>query len=131
MKDCPFCLENAKIKALIKNDYGYIASTDDPVLVNSLMILPLRHVEDPFLLSRGEWVATHELLLAAKRMLDFNHPDGYSIGWNVGVIGGQSIPHAHLHVIARYADEPLAGQGIRYALKQPTNRRPSSPFTGD
>jgi hypothetical protein len=31
--------------------------------------------------------------------------------------------HAHLHVIPRFADEPLAGRGIRYALKQPTNRR--------
>lgn len=125
MKDCPFCLENAKIKALAKNDYGYIASTDDPILANSLMIMPLRHVADPFDLSRDEWVATHALLLEAKRMLDLDRPDGYSVGWNVGAVGGQSIPHAHLHVIGRYADEPLAGQGIRHALKQPSNRRPS------
>lgn len=125
MKDCPFCLENAEIRALVKNAFAYIASTEDPVLVNSLMILPLRHVEDPFLFSPEEWVATHDLLLKAKEMLDLDHPDGYSVGWNVGVTGGQSIPHAHLHVIGRYADEPFAGQGIRHALKQPTNRRPS------
>ena len=24
----------------------------------------------------------------------------------------------------RFGDEPLAGKGIRYALKQPSNRRP-------
>jgi diadenosine tetraphosphate (Ap4A) HIT family hydrolase len=31
--------------------------------------------------------------------------------------------YAHLHVIPRYADEPLAGKGIRYWLKQPANKR--------
>ncbi|MGH2547799.1 MAG: HIT family protein, partial [Thermomicrobiales bacterium] len=126
MKDCPFCMENAKIEALIKNEFGYIASTDDPILVNSLMILPFRHVADPFDLSPEEWVATHELLLKGKQLLDLDHPDGYSVGWNVGVVGGQSIPHAHLHVIGRYADEPLAGKGIRHALKQASNQRPTT-----
>jgi hypothetical protein len=29
-----------------------------------------------------------------------------------------------LHVIGRFTDEPMAGQGIRHALKQEANRRP-------
>jgi diadenosine tetraphosphate (Ap4A) HIT family hydrolase len=29
----------------------------------------------------------------------------------------------HLHVIPRFADEPLAGKGIRHWIKQPANRR--------
>jgi histidine triad (HIT) family protein len=51
-------------------------------------------------------------------------PDGYSVGWNVLPVGGQHVPQAHLHVIARFADEPFAGRGIRYWLKQEENRRP-------
>ncbi|CAN5327994.1 HIT family protein [soil metagenome] len=125
MSDCPFCLENRKIEAVTQNELCYIATTDDPVLKNSVMILPLRHVATPFELSPEEWLATIELLARAKELLDVDRPDGYSVGWNVGEVGGQSIPHVHLHVIGRYADEPLAGQGIRHALKQPTNRRPS------
>ncbi|MDQ5932006.1 MAG: hypothetical protein QG649_91, partial [Patescibacteria group bacterium] len=31
--------------------------------------------------------------------------------------------HAHLHLLARYDDEPLAGKGIRYAFKQQDNQR--------
>ena len=31
--------------------------------------------------------------------------------------------HAHLHVIPRFAAEPHAGKGIRYWLKQESNRR--------
>lgn len=29
-------------------------------------------------------------------------PDGYNIGWNVGFDGGQSIAHAHMHIMPRY-----------------------------
>ncbi|MFN2225152.1 MAG: HIT family protein, partial [Anaerolineae bacterium] len=50
-------------------------------------------------------------------------PQGYNLGWNSGAVAGQEVFHAHLHVIPRFADEPLAGRGIRYWLKQPENRR--------
>lgn len=39
--------------------------------------------------------------------------------------GGQSIHHAHLHVVPRFRDEPLAGKGIRPWLKSEANLRPS------
>ena len=55
-----------------------------------------------------------------KRTLE---PQGYNVGWNCGPVGGQEIFHAHLHVIPRYQDEPLAGKGIRYWLKQEINVR--------
>lgn len=45
-------------------------------------------------------------------------------GWNVGPVVGEAIPFVHLHVIPRFADEPLVGRGIRYPLKQPANGRP-------
>jgi diadenosine tetraphosphate (Ap4A) HIT family hydrolase len=124
MEACPFCLENNEIEPVLQNEFCYLATTDDPTLLNSVMILPLRHVPTPFELTREEWDATQDMLAHAKDYLDRDKPDGYSIGWNVLETGGQAIPHAHLHVIGRYADEPMAGQGIRYALKQPANQRP-------
>ena len=51
-------------------------------------------------------------------------PTGYNVGWNCGSEAGQEVFHAHLHVIPRFADEPLAGKGIRHWLKQEENRRP-------
>ena len=36
---------------------------------------------------------------------------------------GQHIPHAHLHVLPRYDNEPLAGKGIRYMFKGELNIR--------
>jgi diadenosine tetraphosphate (Ap4A) HIT family hydrolase len=126
MHDCPFCLDNHAIDVLVRDDFCYIASTDDPVLQNSVMILPIRHVATPFDLTPEEWTSIQALLQTAKQLLDEDAPDGYSIGWNVNEPAGQAIPHAHLHVIGRYADEPMAGQGIRFALKQPANKRPSA-----
>ncbi|MFG6149890.1 HIT family protein [Halobacillus sp. B23F22_1] len=77
-----------------------------------------------FSLTKQEWEDTQDLLLKVKQRLEHLHsPEGYSVGWNNGEVGGQSIPHAHLHVIPRFADKPYAGKGIRYWLKQPENKR--------
>jgi len=125
MRDCPFCLANGLLdgELLNRDDWCYLVTTGDPVLQASVMIIPHRHAATPFDLTDDEWRSTRRLLAAAKRRLEAAGPDGYALGWNVGAAGGQDIPHAHLHVIGRFADEPLAGQGIRHALKQEANRR--------
>lgn len=125
MHDCPFCLSSNLLEGeiLARNSLCYLARLDDPVLQSSVMIIPLRHVFTPFDLTTEEWSATHDLLREAWSVLAEAEPDGYSIGWNVYPVGGQTVPHAHLHVIGRFSDEPMAGQGIRHALKQPENRR--------
>lgn len=127
VSDCPFCLSNNLLegKVLGRDQFCYITPTDDPVLQSSVLIVPFRHVATPFEFTTAEWNSTRDLLAQARQLLDAERPDGYSIGWNVHPVGGQSIPHAHLHVIGRFTDEPMAGQGIRHALKQWTNRRPS------
>jgi len=50
------------------------------------------------------------------------HRDGYNVGWNCWPAGGQIDMHAHMHVMPRFRQEPYAGRGIRFWLKQPTNR---------
>lgn len=45
----------------------------------------------------------YDLLNQAKKLIDKKYkPDGYSIGWNVGKVGGQEVFHAHLHIIPNY-----------------------------
>lgn len=129
MNPCPFCLVNNQLEGdvLVRDGWCYLVPTGDPVLRSSMMIIPIRHVATPFDYTSEEWTSTAHLLAQARHLLDMDSPDGYSIGWNVHAVGGQDIPHAHLHVIGRFADEPLAGQGIRHALKQAVNR-PSGSF---
>lgn len=95
-------------------------------LVGSYVIIPKSEVGSPFELSDKEWADSKALMLELKAYLDEKYkPDGYNIGWNVGKVAGQEVAHAHMHIIPRYADEPLAGRGLRYWFKQPENIRES------
>ena len=96
----------------------------DKVLTGSYVIIPKSRVSSPFELSEKEWNDTRELLLKVKEYVDATYkPDGYNLGWNVGEVAGQSVAHAHLHILPRYSDEPFAGKGIRSWLKKPENAR--------
>ena len=123
---CPFCHlgKDAYGELITTTSHCYMLSQPDPVLRASVMILPIRHVVSPFDLTEAEWLDMKQLLAEAKGYLNVQHPEGWNVGWNVGEVAGQHIEHAHLHVIGRFADEPLAGKGIRYAFKQPDNTRP-------
>ena len=122
--ECPFCSPNLDVETVIlENALCLFLQEPQPVLVGSGMIIPKAHRETVFDLSAEEWRATFDLLQQVKVLLDQRyHPDGYNIGWNCGKVGGQEVFHAHLHVIPRFRDEPLAGKGIRYWLKQGPKR---------
>ena len=136
MSDCVFC-DRARLREAaeiyLENDHCVYASTRDPrdppdVLPGSGVIVPIEHRASPFDFTPEQWAATHELLLAAKAAVDGRlAPDGYTLIWNCAQAGGQETPHAHLHVIPRFDDEPLAGAGGRSAIKVPANVRPD-PF---
>jgi len=125
MKNCNFCLGNSRLKGEIiaENDLCYAVESIDPILRHAGMIITERHIETPFEINCNEWIALKALMVEVKTILDKHNPDGYNIGWNIGEIAGQNVGHAHLHVIARFRDEPLAYKGIRYAFKQKENKR--------
>lgn len=127
MTDCPFCPPNLAQQHIVvsENDFCVFVQRPQKILPGSGLIVPRQHRETAFDLTAEEWAATYDLLHRAKSLLDAQYgPSGYNVGWNIGRVGGQEVFHAHLHVIPRFADEPLAGKGIRYWLKQPANQRP-------
>jgi diadenosine tetraphosphate (Ap4A) HIT family hydrolase len=129
--ECVFCdLEVLRAADVyIENDLCAYASTRDPrdppdVLPGCGVIVSIAHRASPFDFTDEEWAATHELLLQAKVAQDDRlAPDGYTLIWNCS----PDVGHAHLHVIPRFDDEPLAELGGRSAIKAPENRRPD-PF---
>lgn len=131
MKDCPFCpeaIDQNEIK--LKNNLCLFIQNESSTLNGSGLIIPRAHRETVFDLRPEEWTATLELLGSVKEHLDDrHHPDGYNLGWNCGSVGGQKVFHAHLHIIARFRDEPFAGRGIRYWFVLEENKRPHPKFS--
>lgn len=124
--DCPFCLENQllRVNLLHEDELWYVADMEEGSINNAVMAITKRHIETPFEINEQEWAALRTLLNSMKELVDNkDEPDGYNLGWNVYKTGGQNVSHAHLHLLARYSDEPLAGKGIRYAFKQKDNQR--------
>jgi diadenosine tetraphosphate (Ap4A) HIT family hydrolase len=126
VSDCPFCLSNnlLRVEVLFEDELWYFTSLQEDAIQNAGMAITKRHIESPFEINKEEWARLHDLLPKFKNILDSNElAQGYNLGWNVYKTGGQNVAHAHLHIIARYDDEPLAGKGIRYAFKAESNRR--------
>lgn len=124
--DCPYCtLRDPEQKILFRN--GLAVFLQDQRFQGSLkhsgVIIPIAHRPTPFDLSEDELLASFRLLAEVKRWMDDQfQPAGYNIGWNSGRAGGQVLFHAHMHVIPRFEQEPLAGKGIRALLKSDVNR---------
>lgn len=78
-----------------------------------------------------EVAAMTRLVRALKLVLDDRYrPDGYNVGFNDGAAAGQTVFHAHLHVIPRYGgDVPDPAGGIRHTIpgrgRYPTGTRAS------
>ena len=123
---CPFCHPQVEAEPIVgRNEHCLAINVQDEILIGSRIIVPRQHRTSPFEMTEEEIVATFELLRTARSEMDSSmSPDGYNIGWNCGAIAGQEVLHTHLHVIPRFRDEPLAGKGIRFWIKQESNRRP-------
>ena len=103
--NCPLCApfeDNQKIIFETETCYCIQKGSEQEVLKGSGLIVPKIHRQTVFDLTDQEWKDTKYLLQKAKQLLDETYaPGGYSVGWNTGEVGGQSIPHAHLHIIPR------------------------------
>jgi diadenosine tetraphosphate (Ap4A) HIT family hydrolase len=117
--DCRFCRANglANDAPVAETAHHYVLASLDPEMLMAAMVIPNRHHDDPFSVTAEEWADFGAALAAAKAHLAQYRPDGFTIGWNVTRLAGQTVGHAHCHVIARHADEGAAGHGIRSLLK--------------
>ncbi len=108
---CVFC--ESRENLLYENNHVVAFYDRYPVSKGHVLIVPKRHVESYFDLRPEERKAIDDALFAVKRHLDDTlHPDGINLGMNLGFAAGQTVPHAHLHVIPRQrgdVDDPTGG----------------------
>ena len=106
---CPFCEATAP---LLENEYAYVRGDNFPVSAGHVLVIPRRHVPGYFELTEEEQYGITRLLAKAKALLDGSHqPSGYNIGINVGPAAGQTVNHAHVHLIPRYPGDVQHPEG--------------------
>jgi diadenosine tetraphosphate (Ap4A) HIT family hydrolase len=116
--ECVFCDRVASGEFVAENDLVVAFFDAFPVNPGHCLIVPRRHEHDFLALTADENVAAWALIASVRaRIEQARRPDGYNIGINVGIAAGQTVAHAHLHVIPRYeADVADARGGIRWVI---------------
>ncbi|BAN34919.1 histidine triad (HIT) protein [Sulfuricella denitrificans skB26] len=107
---CPFCKPE---EVVLSSELAYVKVDKFPVSPGHLLIVPKRHEANYFDLSQEEQHAIISLIGEAKTYLEhLRKPDGYNIGINIGTPAGQTVMHAHCHLIPRYfgdLEDPRGG----------------------
>lgn len=114
--DCPFCTGERTL--LVENAFAFSIEDSFPVSPGHSLIIPKTHVPTIFDLSNEAYAACFDLARVVRSLLLNKYkPDGFNIGANCGEPAGQTIAHAHLHLIPRYAgDVPNPRGGIRHII---------------
>jgi diadenosine tetraphosphate (Ap4A) HIT family hydrolase len=119
MLACPFCSLDPS-RTWIENEHA-IAFTDAyPTTDGHTLVVPRQHIGSIYELSAAQQAAVWDLVAEVRqRLLTGLKPDGFNIGVNDGLAAGQTVEHAHVHVIPRYtSDVPDPRGGIRWIISQ-------------
>jgi ATP adenylyltransferase len=111
--NCPFCQPNAAILAETKLSFAFLDNF--PVAKGHALVLPKRHVATIWELTDEEYADVFGLVRQVNEVIQKKfHPQGINVGVNCGGAAGQTVFHAHIHVIPRYtADVPNPRGGVR------------------
>lgn len=113
---CPFCI-TGEDKVVIA-ELGTVLALRDRYPVTGLhtLIVPRRHVPDFFSMTREEIRDAHELVMRLRKEISKADTSvtGFNVGFNCGESAGQTIMHAHIHLIPRRdGDTPNPRGGVR------------------
>jgi diadenosine tetraphosphate (Ap4A) HIT family hydrolase len=115
---CPFCrrLRDGPVDARL----GTAGAFRDgfPIATGHTLVVPARHVADFFALTKPEQADVLSLTDLVREQLALDlRPDGFNIGINAGPAAGQTVDHAHVHVIPRFSGDVSDPRGgIRWVI---------------
>jgi len=113
---CIFCNPDRPI--VVQNELAYAIRDGFPVSPGHTLVIPRRHAATVLDLTADELTACFSLVgLLVVLLEDELHPNGFNIGMNCGEAAGQTVMHAHIHVIPRFAgDVPNPRGGVRHVI---------------
>ena len=119
---CPFCQPHSE-SIWFDDQFGFVLWDAYPVSKGHALVVPKEHVESLYDLHEAAQAALWQLASEARRRLQEElQPDGFNIGVNDGVAAGQTVMHAHIHVIPRWSsDVPDPRGGVRWVIPEKAN----------
>ncbi|MFZ0451663.1 MAG: HIT family protein [Desulfatiglandaceae bacterium] len=114
--DCPFCGKGVEDRIIKEYGTGIAIRDKYPVTAYHTLVLPRRHTSDFFTMTPEERRDAEALILSLKHdILKNDHSVvGFNVGINCGEPAGQTIMHAHVHLIPRrLGDTPNPRGGVR------------------
>jgi diadenosine tetraphosphate (Ap4A) HIT family hydrolase len=115
--DCPFCrLEKSRIR--LENDCAVAFRDAFPLTDGHMLVVPKRHVASLFSLPDEEQASLWRLVAQVRGKLASElQPDGFNVGVNDGPAAGQTVLHAHVHVIPRRVGDVVDPRGgVRWVM---------------
>lgn len=120
-KNCPFCDDRVTGRIVEENGTAIAIRDKYPVTQYHTLILPRRHTVDFFTMTPQERRDTEALIFIVKnRILEKDSSvTGFNIGFNCGESAGQTLMHAHMHLIPRRdGDTPFPRGGVRGVIPE-------------
>jgi len=112
-EECPFCGAIGTDRATATLRTVYAINDRYPVTEGHSLIIPFRHTPDFFTMNSDERTDAFELAewLREKLLSDDPSVVGLNLGMNCGQAAGQTIMHAHIHLIPRRGGDVLDPRG--------------------
>ncbi len=117
---CPFCQRIKQGDVVEQNELAATFPDSFPLSEGHSLVIPIRHEPDFFRLTEAEQDAVFTLVrLVQERLAKTKSVNGFNVGINVGEVAGQTVAHAHVHVIPRrVGDVEDPRGGVRCVLPE-------------
>ena len=113
---CPFCRSEREM--LIESGHSFAFPDGFPIAEGHSLVIPRRHDSSLFDLTEEEQMDLWRLVTNVRnRLTELHRPDGFNVGLNDGRAAGQTVMHAHVHVIPRrHGDVADPRGGVRWVV---------------
>lgn len=107
-KSCPICQRGRPLDVLVETEQTWVTAGTKAPLPGYACVVSKHHVVEPFHLAAADAAAFwHDAMTAAKALDQLFSP--VKVNYE---IHGNTIPHLHLHLFPRFADDPFVGTPI-------------------
>lgn len=117
-EDCPSCHLTRDV--IQESEHCFAIYDKYPVNPGHVLVVSKRHTADYFDLGEDETAGLWRLVAEMRSFLmEEYQPNGFNVGFNVGLEAGQTIDHVHIHIIPRYTgdmDDPTGG--VRHVIPE-------------